>query len=155
MKKLFLIALVILCLSPILVYSAGSSVIQTPKIINDINSTLSLSWTSDDATGAVSAAISAENMAFVLGKWITKVRCVPSQGAAKPTTLYDVTIKDSNGLDVMGGSLEDRTIVAGGDQALPYVGNAYGPTQVVDSLTLNVTNAGNSKTGIVILDLSR
>lgn len=157
MKKTiaFLIAAIVLMASS-LCLAAGSSVTQTYATIKNSNTaTLTLDWVSDDGDGSATAAVNTANMAAIKGMWLVKVRCVPSQAAAKPTTLYDVTITDANGLDIMGGTLADRTIVAGGDQAVPLTGAVYGPTPITDTISLNVTNAGNSKTGSVILYLTR
>ncbi len=153
-KYILLLAILIMFLATSLAIGAGSSVTQTYAIIgiNTNISTLTLVWTSDDATGAVSAATSAAVTAAIEGKFIVMVVTDPS--ATAPTDDYDITITDANEVDVMGGALANRD-TANTEQALPYVGVAYAPRPITGTLTLNVTNAGNSKIGTVIIYLSR
>ena len=51
---------------------------------------------------------------------------------------YDITLKDSDGVDVFGGELADR-LGAGGEQAYPKAGNAYGARFVDGTLTAAFT----------------
>jgi len=116
-----------------------------------------IDWTSDDTTGAVSGTtrkISGELL-----------KVVTDPGAAAPTANYDIVITDEESVDVLSGlggtggtapSLLNRhtsttevvhlwaenaaTDVVPGSQ--PYV---------CDVLTVAVTNAGNSKTGQIII----
>lgn len=156
MKKIFLIALILFFLTGN-AFAAGSSVTQTYAIVgsNTGMATLTLEWTSDDATGEVSAATSTANTEAITGKYIAKVKCIPGSGATQPTDLYDVTLTDADSQDVMGGTLANRTNAAGGDMAVPLVGAVYGGAPITGALTVNVTNAGNSKTGKIVIYLSR
>ncbi|MEN6375532.1 MAG: hypothetical protein ABFD75_12260 [Smithella sp.] len=136
---------------------AGSSVTQTYTQVYSSEgptnmSTLTLSWVSDDATGAVSATTTTAITDQIAGKYIVLV--VTDPGATAPTDDYDITITDANGVDVMGGALANRD-TANTEQALPLMGTFGGPRPIATALTLNVTNAGNSKIGSVIIYLSR
>ncbi len=90
----------------------------------------------------------------VTGK-IQRVVFVPSASAV-PTTLYDVTMTDENGIDVLAGqgaNLSETTASSVCPGTALKDGTTVGVVQtVVDGiLTLNVTNAGASKAGQVIL----
>lgn len=66
-------------------------------------------------------------------------------GAAAPTDDYDITITDSETYDVMQGAGANRD-TANTETAVPTATSvAHG------KLTLNVTNAGNAKSGVAIL----
>jgi len=64
-----------------------------------------------------------------------------------PTTLYDITLLDPYGYDISGGILADRSA---------SVAEKEVPTEdlYIDSeLTLTIANAGNAKTGRIILEI--
>jgi len=90
----------------------------------------------------------------ITGK-IERVVFIPSASAI-PTTLYDVTLTDENGIDVLAGqgaNLSETTASSVCPGTALKDGTTVGVVQtVVDGiLTLNVTNAGASKAGQVIL----
>lgn len=68
-------------------------------------------------------------------------------GTDTPTDLYDVEVTDEDGVDVLNGSGADQsnseTQQTAATLSLGVVAN--------DKLTLSVTNAGNAKSGKVIL----
>ena len=74
---------------------------------------------------------------------------IPDGGGTQPTDLYDVTITDPDGVDVLaalGANLSNAaTVVKKHSDGLTAVAGQL--------LTLNVTNAGNAKGGVVILYL--
>lgn len=70
---------------------------------------------------------------------------VTDPGATAPTAAYDITITDVEGYDVMQGAGANRD-TANTETAVPTAKSvAFG------TLTLNVSNAGNAKVGVVIL----
>lgn len=72
---------------------------------------------------------------------------IPDAAATQPTNLYDVTITDSDGVDVLAGLGADLS-----NAATVVKKHSDGLTAVAGSLlTLNVSNAGDAKGGIVIL----
>jgi hypothetical protein len=116
-----------------------------------------IDWTSDDSTGAVSGTTRK-----IVG---TLVKGVTDPGSTAPTDNYDINITDEEGLDVLlpcrtAGNLGDlmnrdtsnteqvHFLVLTND-ASP-LGTSVHPV-VCDKLTVAVTNAGNSKTGQLIL----
>lgn len=101
-----------------------------------------ITWVSDSATGAVSGTSTETYIGHFLG-----ITTVPS-GSAAPTTLYDITVKDQYGVDLLGGNAADRSATAGEwASASPY------PHPVNGLITIAITNAGNSKEGTIYIDL--
>lgn len=107
-----------------------------------------IDWTSDDTTGDVTATtrkISGELL-----------KAVTDPGATAPTTLYDVTITDAEGANVLANchdDLADRSATATEtvDFFLTGAANVGARPVVCDVLSVAVTNAGNSKEGQVII----
>lgn len=114
---------------------------------------VTVSWTSDSATGAVTGTT-----AKIVGRLIKGVT-VPS-GSAAPTNLYDINITDEQSVDVLAGckvSLVNRSSTNTEEQYFLVLNNdttalsmAVHPA-VCNALTVAVTNAGNSKAGTIVL----
>lgn len=105
-------------------------------------------WVSD-ASGNVTMPSS-----VLVGGIIKRVVFVP--GSPAPTALYDVTLTDSDGVDVLAG--QGANLPASGvTQVCPGIpfkdGTTTSTTQIIveSILTLNVTNAGNATQGKVIV----
>lgn len=100
-------------------------------------------WTSDDSTGAVSASTTNKYNGV-----IQAVAFEPDSGGTQPTNLYDVTITDSNSVDLAytgGANLSNAAMVL-----KTYCADGLFPV-ANSALTVNVTNAGNSKGGKVYI----
>jgi hypothetical protein len=98
----------------------------------------SLAWVSD-ASGNVTT-----NTFSVKRGLISQVKFIPDGGGTQPTDLYDMTIVDSDGVDILAGggvNLSNSTATIGG------------PVELVQSGTLTpaISNAGNAKGGTVVL----
>lgn len=113
-----------------------------------------IDFVTDDTTGAVSVAIRK-----ISG---TLLKVVTDPGATAPTDDWDVTIVDPEGLSVVAGCQNSALLIAR-DTAnteqtylqllnadMTPIGIAAYPV-VCDVLTIGVANAGNSKTGQIIL----
>lgn len=111
-------------------------------------------WVSDDSTGAVSATTRK-----IVGRLI-KIATDP--GSAAPTDNYDVTIVDEKSISVVAGCQNVAALAArdtaNNEETYLYILNADStpigmPTYpvVCDKLTIGIANAGNSKTGQIIL----
>jgi hypothetical protein len=87
----------------------------------------------DAADGSIASKASDKS----IHGWITKV--ITDPGATAPTADYDLTLSDPDGVDVMGGELNDRSATVS-EQAMPLVGSAYGPVRVDGILTLSGSN---------------
>lgn len=101
----------------------------------------SLAWVCD-ASGAVSANPQTLRMGSLI-----QIRFIPDGGGTAPTTLYDVTLVDANGLDYLGGTGANlsATVTTQVRVAAPLFYDATG------TLDLVVANAGISKGGTVQL----
>lgn len=107
------------------------------------------SWTSDDATGAVSGTTRK-----IVGELI---KGVTDPGSAAPTDSYDIAITDEEGADVLVASFDNLADRDTANTETVYFGLTDGTVNtsafpvVCDALTIAVTNAGNAKTGQLIL----
>ncbi len=108
--------------------------------------TIKVAWTSDDAAGTFTATTKIISGALLVG--------ITDPGATAPTDNYDVTIKDDEGLDVLGNcddDLVDRD-TANSERVDFIVATAAGGRPVVNSkLTIAGAACGNAKTGQVII----
>lgn len=105
-----------------------------------------VAWTSDDATGAVSGS-TAKVCGYLL-------KGVTDPGAAAPTASYDIVLTDPEGTDLLGNcddDLIDRHTST--TEVVDFaVATATGARPCVcDVITISITNAGNAKTGQIIL----
>ena len=66
-------------------------------------------------------------------------------GATAPTDQYDITLTNADGVDVMAGALANRA-TATTEQVIPS-----DPPYVDSELSLNITNAGDTKGGTVTI----
>ncbi len=102
-----------------------------------------LAWTS-----TAGGAVSGNAFAVVAGE-LMMVKFVPGSGGTQPTDLYDVTLVDTDSVDVIGGvGANLRNTVSSFATPLfsgPYFHDAS------QNLDLVVANAGNAKTGTVYL----
>lgn len=102
---------------------------------------VTFTWTSS-AGGAADAVTT-----YAVDGDLLAVYQVPAGGGTQPTNLYDVTVTDGDGIDVLnalGANLSNaaNTIKRTSDGLLPVASSL---------LTLAVTNAGNAKGGKTIL----
>jgi len=125
MKRMcHILKLAILLLSlPALALAAGT-VTQSTTCDGQLRQcTLTFSWTGDASNGTVPAtATSTENTGFIKGMYLYLVETDP--GSTAPTTLYDITLVDLNSLDVMGGTLANRSATVT-ENAMPLQLNAF------------------------------
>lgn len=96
-------------------------------------SVLIYSWLGDSVDGSVPAT---PGNAPIDG-YVFLVTTNP--GAVAPTEGYDVTLTDTDGMDIMGGELADRSASAS-EQAVPKINDAYISRYVSGTITLNITN---------------
>jgi len=98
-------------------------------------------WTSGD--GDFAGAASASNLTVLDGEILG---FLTDPGSPAPTASYDITITDSDGHDVLIGAGADRHTTN-----TEYVDRASLAGVAGSVLTLNVTNAGDLKKGVVVL----
>lgn len=102
----------------------------------------SVDWLSD-AAGAVSG-----NSFDMGGGEILSVTFIPDGGGTQPTDLYDVTLLDGNGVDILSGLGANLSNVSA-SRVKPAL-STYGRYMIQSgSFTPTIANAGNAKGGII------
>lgn len=118
----------------------AGSIVDTSSAIGAGYDKHSIAWTSD-ASGNVSG-----NAATVKRGMLRQVKFIPGSGGAQPTDLYDVTLLDADGADLLVGNGANKSNAS----AIWYL-----PTNPImveaGDVTPTVANAGNAKTGTIIL----
>lgn len=122
---------------------AGTIAVTTSRAAQAIDK-YSIAWVSD-AAGAVSG-----NTFPIKACEIVQVGYVPDGGGTQPTDLYDVTMTDANGVDVLGGTGADLSNAAA-KVAVPAVSTYFRRTLEAGNLTPVVAAAGNAKGGTIVL----
>lgn len=104
-----------------------------------------ISWTSDASGDATSNTV-------VLSGSVARINFVPGSGATQPTDLYDITLKDSDGIDILLGSGADlsNTIAT---TMIPLISSNR--IVINEKLAIAVSNSGNAKTGTITIYLNR
>ena len=72
---------------------------------------------------------------------------ITNPGATAPTTLYDITLLDSDGIDMAGGVLANRSATVS-EEAIPLLASGVSGDRIVNgALDVTITAAGNAKIG--------
>jgi len=109
-----------------------------------------LAWTSNS-----SGAVDQTTARFITGI-LDRVVFVPGGGGSQPTDAYDVTLLDPYGIDVLSGqganlsnalTTEKTPLMSGTDGTT----TAVIPRVLSDQLELIIVNAGNAKSGTIVL----
>lgn len=129
---------------------ASGSVTQTAvQNIDETFVAITLAWTADTGGALDATALNASMKALAFGKYLIQAITVP--GGRAPSSNYDITITDENGIDLMGGKMENRH-TSNAEAAMPL----YFSRPVYGSLTLNLSgNSVDRATGAVILQFSK
>ena len=123
-------------------FGAGT-ITQTGPINTGVGiSIITLSCTADSSDGSYPAT----NLTAIYG-YIYQV--VTDPGSTAPTDDYDITLVDTDGCDIMGGTLANRD-TSNSEQAMPLVGEAYGPRFINGVLTCNISNNSVNSATITI-----
>lgn len=112
--------------------------------------TYSLAWGS-----AADGTVDLDTSVPIVGE-ILRVVFKPDSGGTQPTDLYDVVLKDAQGIDVLGGqganlSNSSASHVCPGVPLKDGTTTSTRPVAVAGTLNLEVSNAGNGKGGTVVL----
>lgn len=135
-------------------WAAGSeclqSVVDVPETTSQaVTKVLTFTCTGDDSTGAFpSTALTAANLAKIAGMYIIEVRTYPQ--TTNPTEAWDAVINDAGGLDLMGGTLADRSASAAESAVPAMLTGIYGGRKVIDAFSLVVTGNSVKSAGIII-----
>lgn len=135
-----LLAAVVLALVPALLFAAAGTATKTETTAFAVKKIV-WAWTSGTAgeAGTVTSTTTASFTGKVIG-------LTTDPGSTAPTDDYDITITDSAGHDVLLGAGANRDTANTESVAEASLGAVAG-----SQLTLNITNAGTSKVGEVIL----
>lgn len=104
----------------------------------------SVAWLSD-ASGNVSA-----NTFDMMAGELMQVGYIPDAGGTQPTDLYDATLTDPNGVDILtgtGANLSNATKTV----AVPAVSTYFRRTLEAGTYTPVIANGGNAKGGTIVL----
>jgi hypothetical protein len=152
MKKtvlIFALALALLFPSSLWAAAVGTCTQSLPVITNSNIRVLTFTCTASVDDGSFpSTATSDAITAAIKGMYITEVRTNP--GSTAPQALYDIVINDTDGIDLMGGTLANRSATAS-ERAIPaLVTGIYGGTAVDGALTLVITGNNVNSAGTVV-----
>lgn len=145
-RQLVFVALIVIVLFPAMAFAAVGTVTQTWAAVTSHVSTLTLSWVASSTDGSVPATTTASNIDGYV------IMVVTNPGAGPPQASYDITLTDSDGVDIVGGVLASRSQTAT-EQVRPLIGGvAYGDRFVSGKLTFTLTgNNVNSAAGTVVI----
>jgi hypothetical protein len=119
--------------------AVGTVTVTTSDLGNGVTK-YSAAWVSD-AAGVVSGTSFDVRRGRLL-----QAKFIPSTGGTVPTNLYDVTLTDADGADVL---------IANGADKSATVASWYSPTNPIQleggPLTPVIANAGNAKGGTLVL----
>jgi hypothetical protein len=107
-------------------------------------------WTSN------SSGVASDTVNLVQCGELVGVQFVPGTSGSQPTDAYDVTVLDAYSFDVLmgqGANLSNSTVtkVCPTIPAKDGTTTSTGPQPVSGTLTVSVTNAGNTKSGTIVL----
>ena len=89
---------------------------------------------------------------YTYGGLVHRVIIAPSTGTTIPDANYDVAINDSDGYDILNGLGDNSSTSSATHYGISTGGVAKSPLSAVSSkLSLAVSDAGNAKTGTVIV----
>ena len=120
----------------------AGTVTITEELVGNVKK-ITFAWTCD-ASGNVSGTGGATTNVY--NGAITRLVTVPAGGGSAPTDQYDVTVLDGDSTDVLMGAGANRAAAATEQVLASSLGVVAN-----DTLTLNVANAGNAKSGTVYL----
>ena len=150
MRRLLLAVLIAALALGVPVSAAGTATVAITSVGGGITK-ITIAWTST-AGGAVSANAFAAPRGELL-----QVKFVPGSGGTQPSDLYDITLIDTDSVDVLAGAGANLSNAAGSFKV-----PSFGATTLfrylhdgAQNLDLVVANAGAAKTGTVTLWFGR
>jgi len=107
---------------------------------------LTFAWTADADNGSVPDTAISANQAKVLSG-LKAVLAITNPGTTAPTDNYDITLENTDGACIFGGSLSNRD-TSNSEQARPTISTLAGESVVDGILTFKLANNSvNSATG--------
>jgi len=117
-----------------------SSTITTPNTGDSSMKVTRVNWVAD-GSGDVTILVQLRGYVYMV---------VTDPAANAPTTLYDITIADEDGVDIMEGGLADLSATVS-NQFSPTINGSPGARWVQRTLSIVVDNAGEANEGEVII----
>lgn len=140
-SRLALLCVVIALVAVTVPVRAAGTVVLTASGLGGGLVQYTFAWTS-----TAGGAVSANPQALVRGR-LVEAKFIPGSGGTQPTDLYDITLLDEAGVDVLFGAGANLSNATSARARLnPPVIHAAD-----DDLDLVVANAGSEKTGTLIL----
>lgn len=155
-KRIWLICC-LLFISASFSFAAGTVTQALDNYPNANMQVVTFSWTGDAINGTVPSTVTSDSITNGISGWyVYAIETNP--GSVAPTTLYDIVINDSEGLDISGGMLANRSATVT-EKITPRLDSTYsifGGVLIDGTLTLVITNQSVvSATGTVKLILSK
>lgn len=128
--------------------AATCTVSKKVVVENGITYFTVIEWTWVSHTDGTVANVGA--IANISGR-VESVKYIPDAGGTQPTDLYDVTILDANGLDVLGGSGANKSNAktTASNDTTPFNSSGGYVHLWNATLTPSITNAGSGKGGVI------
>lgn len=114
---------------PAMVWAADSETITTDRGPGTRVFKKSVAWTASAIAQKADINVSVDGLVY---------HVVTIPGATAPAANWDLTVEDSDGVDIMAGETQNRSGTVA-EQAEPLFGTNYNPRMVVDGLTLKFT----------------
>ena len=150
MRKLLMV-LAILALASMAFADDGTVTVKR-STVNDGMEIVTFTWIAN-TTGVVPTTSTGTTWPNIRGGCIAKV--VTNPGSTAPTDNYDITLTDSDGVDLMGGELANRD-TANSEVAVPKIDTVFGCVVVTDPFTMTITNqsvnVGNGEVIVYIIN---
>lgn len=154
-KKTTLIVLLLLLALASIAWAAGTCT-QTYSLIPGSNVSVLAFTCATEATGTTfpATATNADITEAIKGLYITEVRTNP--GTTGPSMGYNITIKDTDDIDLMGGNMLTKSSTTS-DAVVPLIASGVPLPRPIDgAITLNVYgNTTNAASTVVKVFLSR
>jgi hypothetical protein len=148
MKKVIAVIALLLVLIASTAMAAGTVTVTTQTGSGDAI-IVHFAWTADAADGSVPATLSGEGEDWPINYSGCIYAMETNPGSTAPTADYDITLTDSDGVDMLGGGGADRSATV--SEIVPAkIGTVFGCFPTQNEFTLTITNNSvNSATGTV------
>lgn len=149
MKKIILFALLAILLPASLSLACTQTVTDIPdNVVFPPMKVLTFSCTANAATGAFTAtATSAETTARIQGYYLVEARTNP--GVPAPQALYDIVLNDTDGIDLMGGTLANRSATVS-EAAYPAIAAGVAWPRPIDGVLTHAITGNNVNSAISV-----
>jgi len=153
MKKIIVLMATVFLLFAQSAYAADAMTVTLYDLRDSNMRVVHVAWTDSPALTLESQKEGTD--AFLRGWYLYKVQTIPGSGAAQPDDDYDITITDTDDIDVMGGELVDRD-ETNAEEAVPKVDASYMAQPCISAWKINVTDqATAAATGEIYMFFAR